>query len=37
MSKEQISKIFERYSRFDNTQGGFGIGYKYYIYYSKRV
>ena len=27
MSKEQISKIFERYSRFDNTQGGFGIGY----------
>jgi len=27
MSKEQISKVFERYSRFDNTQGGFGIGY----------
>ena len=27
MSKKQISKIFERYSRFDNTQGGFGLGY----------
>ncbi len=27
MSEEQISKIFDRYSRFDDTQGGFGIGY----------
>ena len=27
MSQEQIEKIFERYSRFDTTQGGFGIGY----------
>ncbi len=27
MSQEEISRIFERYSRFDKTQGGFGIGY----------
>jgi len=27
MSQEEISKIFERYRRFDKTQGGFGIGY----------
>ena len=27
MDKDQIKKIFDRYSRFDNTQGGFGIGY----------
>jgi two-component system OmpR family sensor kinase len=27
MSEDEISKIFERYTRFNNTQGGFGIGY----------
>ena len=27
MSKDEISKVFERYTRFDNAQGGFGIGY----------
>lgn len=27
MTKEQISKIFQRYTRFDDTQGGFGLGY----------
>ena len=27
MSKEEIEKIYERYRRFDETQGGFGIGY----------
>jgi two-component system OmpR family sensor kinase len=27
MTSEQIKTIFERYSRFDNTVGGFGIGY----------
>jgi two-component system OmpR family sensor kinase len=27
MSKEELSKIFLRYSRFDKSQGGFGIGY----------
>ena len=27
MSENEVSKIFERYKRFDKTQGGFGIGY----------
>lgn len=27
MTKEQISTIFQRYTRFDDTQGGFGLGY----------
>jgi two-component system OmpR family sensor kinase len=27
MTKEQISTIFQRYTRFDETQGGFGLGY----------
>lgn len=27
MTKEEISKIFLRYTRFDETQGGFGLGY----------
>jgi two-component system OmpR family sensor kinase len=27
MNQEEIKKVFERYSRFDTTQGGFGIGY----------
>lgn len=27
MNEDEISKIFERYRRFDKTQGGFGIGY----------
>ena len=27
MTKEEISKIFQRYTRFDETQGGFGLGY----------
>ncbi|MCW8895806.1 HAMP domain-containing sensor histidine kinase [Sulfurimonas sp.] len=27
MSEDEINKIFERYRRFDKTQGGFGIGY----------
>ncbi|MGG7048711.1 MULTISPECIES: hypothetical protein [unclassified Campylobacter] len=26
MSKEQISKIFDRHTRFNANQGGFGIG-----------
>ena len=26
MSKENLSNLFERYSRFDNSVGGFGIG-----------
>ncbi|WP_049752207.1 sensor histidine kinase [Sulfurimonas denitrificans] len=27
MSQKEISVIFQRYKRFDKTQGGFGIGY----------
>lgn len=27
MTKAQIGKIFHRYTRFDETQGGFGLGY----------
>lgn len=27
MSQDEISTIFQRYRRFDKTQGGFGIGY----------
>jgi two-component system OmpR family sensor kinase len=27
MSEDQLKKVFDRYSRFDKTQGGFGIGY----------
>ncbi len=27
MSKEEIKTIYEKYTRFDNVQGGFGIGY----------
>jgi len=27
MTKEEISKIFQRYTRFDEIQGGFGLGY----------
>jgi two-component system OmpR family sensor kinase len=27
MSKKEISMIFNRYTRFDETQGGFGLGY----------
>ncbi|DAB28776.1 MAG: hypothetical protein A2513_08325 [Sulfurimonas sp. RIFOXYD12_FULL_33_39] len=27
MSKKEIESIYERYRRFDKTQGGFGIGY----------
>lgn len=27
MSQKEISKIFNRYTRFDETQGGFGLGY----------
>jgi two-component system OmpR family sensor kinase len=27
MSEDEVSKIFQRYTRFNNTQGGFGIGY----------
>jgi len=27
MSEDELSKIFDRYTRFDDTQGGFGIGY----------
>lgn len=27
MSQKEISTIFQRYKRFDKTQGGFGIGY----------
>jgi len=27
MTQEQINRVFERYTRFNTTQGGFGIGY----------
>jgi two-component system OmpR family sensor kinase len=27
MSKEELEKVFLRYTRFDTSQGGFGIGY----------
>lgn len=27
MNEDEILKIFDRYTRFDDTQGGFGIGY----------
>ncbi|MDD2906146.1 MAG: HAMP domain-containing sensor histidine kinase [Sulfurimonas sp.] len=27
MSKEELERVFVRYSRFDKSQGGFGIGY----------
>ena len=27
MSKDEVQTIFDRYRRFDKTQGGFGIGY----------
>ncbi len=27
MSQDEIEHIYDRYQRFDNTQGGFGIGY----------
>lgn len=27
MSEDEVKHIFERYKRFDKTQGGFGIGY----------
>jgi len=27
MSEDELSKIFDRYTRFDDTRGGFGIGY----------
>ncbi len=27
MSQEEIENIYEKYRRFDNVQGGFGIGY----------
>lgn len=27
MSQEEIAKIFQRYSRFNHSQGGFGLGY----------
>jgi len=27
MTKDEISKIFQRYTRFNNNMGGFGIGY----------
>lgn len=27
MTKDEISRIFDRYSRFDKTQGGFGLGF----------
>jgi two-component system OmpR family sensor kinase len=27
MSQEEVEIVFDRYTRFDKTQGGFGIGY----------
>ena len=27
MTKDEISRVFDRYSRFDKTQGGFGLGF----------
>jgi len=27
MSEEEVAKVFQRYTRFDTTVGGFGIGY----------
>jgi two-component system OmpR family sensor kinase len=27
MSAEELTKVFDRFSRFDDTQGGFGLGY----------
>eukprot|EP00481_Brizalina_sp_1-RS-2013_P001937 TRINITY_DN5074_c0_g1_i1.p1 TRINITY_DN5074_c0_g1~~TRINITY_DN5074_c0_g1_i1.p1 ORF type:complete len:154 (+),score=8.31 TRINITY_DN5074_c0_g1_i1:274-735(+) len=35
MTKEEISKIFLRYTRFDETQGGLGLGYNIIYSFAK--
>ena len=35
MTKDEISRVFDRYSRFDKTQGGFGLGFNIIYHIAK--